>query len=321
MAIDNSLRKKTILVTGGAGFIGSWMCVRLLGLGARVICVDDLSTGKRENIAPCMQYGHSFIFVRADVNSKKALAVVFSKYRPHYVLHYAAFLGVQRTLENPFKVLADVEGIKNILELSRTHNVAKALFSSSSEVYGELNGTTAIENKTPINSRLPYAAVKVLGEIYFRTYYEEYGLPTVSLRFFNVYGPRQESSSYGFVTAIFMRQALSGKPLTVFGRGVQTRDFVYIKDNIEATLKALLNPKIKGEEINIGTGKETRVIDLAKKIIRLSGKSSKIKFLPPRKKGDMIGRCPDITKMKKLLKYQPQYTLDHGLRETYEKSG
>ena len=321
MAIGNTLRKKTILVTGGAGFIGSWMCARLLELGARVVCVDDLSTGKRENVAHCKQYGTFFIFVRANVNSRKALAAVFSKYKPQYVLHYAAFLGVRRTLENPFKVLADIEGIKNIHELSRKHNVTKVLFSSSSEVYGELNGTTAVENKTPINSRLPYAAVKVLGEIYFRTYYEEYGLPTVSLRFFNVYGPRQESSAYGFVTAIFMRQALSGKPLTVFGKGMQTRDFVYIKDNIEATLKALTNPKIKGEEINIGTGKETRIIDLAKKIVKLSGKSSKIKFLPPLKKGDMLGRCPDITKMKRLLKYQPRYTLDRGLRETYEEIG
>lgn len=319
MAHGNLLRKKTVLVTGGAGFIGSWMCERLLELGARVVCVDDLSTGKRENIAQCTQYGPSFVFVRADANSKKALAAVFSKYKPRYVLHYAAFLGVRRTLENPFKVFADKEGIKNILELSHKHNVAKALFSSSSEVYGELNGTTAVEHKTPINSRLPYAAVKVIGELYFRTYYEIHGLPTVSLRFFNVYGPRQESSAYGFVTAIFMRQALSGKPLTVLGNGKQTRDFVYIKDNIEATLKALLDPKIKGEEINIGTGKETRIIDLAKKIAKFSGKSSKIKFLPPRKKGDMVGRCPDVTKMKKLLRHEPQYTLERGLREMYEQ--
>ena len=319
MAKGKSLRNKTVLVTGGAGFIGSWMCMSLLELGARVVCVDDLSTGKRENVAHCRQYGNSFVFVQADANSKKALATIFSKYKPQYVLHYAAFLGVRRTLENPFKVLVDIEGIKNILELSRKHNVTKALFSSSSEVYGELNGTTAVEHRTPINSRLPYAAVKALGEIYFRTYYEEYGLPTVSLRFFNVYGPRQESSAYGFVTAIFMRQAMAGKPLTIFGKGLQTRDFVYIKDNIEATLKALLDHKIKGEEINIGTGKETSVIDLAKKIAKLSGKSSKIKFLPPRKKGDMLGRCPDITKMKRLLKYQPRYTLDRGLRETYEQ--
>ena len=163
--------------------------------------------------------------------------------------------------------------------------------------------------------------MKSIGENYFRVYNEVYDLPTVSLRFFNVYGPRQESSSYGFVTAIFLKQVLDNKPITIFGDGMQTRDFVYIEDNLNATLMAIIKSSADGEAINIGTGQETSVNDLANKIIKISNKKTKITFLPPRKKGDMLRRCPDISKMKNILGYYPQYNLESGLKKTFDFYG
>ena len=148
-------------------------------------------------------------------------------------------------------------------------------------------------------------------------YYENYGLPACALRLFNVYGPRQNSSPYGFVVGIFMTQILEGKRPTIFGDGHQTRDFIYIKDNVEAAVRALLSPKTDGEIINIGIGRQTTILDLAERIIRLSGKDLKPKFLPQRKI-DIRYRCPDVTKMKRLLRFSPQYSLDEGLRLTYE---
>ncbi|KKR82045.1 MAG: Nucleoside-diphosphate-sugar epimerase [Parcubacteria group bacterium GW2011_GWD2_40_9] len=315
-----SLKSKTFLVTGGAGFIGSSMCEKLLNLGSKVLCVDNLSTGKLDNISN-FRSNKNFIFIKGDVNKKNILGRIFKKNDIDYVIHYAAVVGVKRTLSDPFSVLNDIEGIKNILELSKLNNVKKAIFASSSEVYGDSDDLPGREDHTPLNARLPYAAVKSIGENYFRVYYEVCGLPTISLRFFNVYGPKQESSSYGFVTAIFMNQIINDKPITIFGDGRQTRDFVYIEDNLNATLMAIINPAANGESINIGTGKETAIIELANKTIEISGKKNRPVFLPARKKGDMLRRCPDVSKMKNILKYYPKYDLNQGLRKTFEFYG
>jgi UDP-glucose 4-epimerase len=311
---------KGFLVTGGAGFIGSAMCEQLLAAGGRVICIDNFSTGTRENIA-ALEANERFTLIAGDVNEYDTLAKVFSVHAIDYVLHYAAVVGVVRTLENPLAVLRDIDGIKNVLALSKEHGVAKVFFASSSEVYGENMDMPSTEDRTPINARLPYAIVKAVGEQYCRAYTETYGLKTVSLRFFNVYGPRQEGSGYGFVTAIFVRQVLDGESPTVFGDGSQTRDFVYIKDNVAATVRALFDPKVSGTEINIGTGKEVSVLELAKTIIRAAGKKLEPVFLPPREKGDMPRRCPDVSRMKELLGFSPQYSLEEGIREAIASYG
>lgn len=314
---SGGMKNKIVLVTGGAGFIGSHMCEKLLSLGARTICFDDLSTGRKENISESLK-DRQFVFAKGDANRRENFEKIFRKFRPDYAIHYAATVGVKRTLKNPLAVLRDIEGIKNILECARKYKVKKAVFASSSEVYGEPQELPVIEENTPLNAKLPYAAVKVIGENYFRSYHRTYGLPTVSLRFFNVYGPKQDSSGYGFVTAIFMKQALAGKPPTVFGNGRQTRDFMFIEDNINATIAAILNRKATGETINIGTGRETTILELANKIIKISGKKLKPVFLSQRKEGEIARRCPHIAKMKRLLGYRPQFNIDKGLKKTYE---
>jgi len=312
---NKNLKNKTVLVTGGAGFIGSALCRKLIGFGVKVICFDNLSTGNIDNIKDCRK--RNFIFIKGDVNNFKDLKSVFDNHKIDYVFHYAALVGVKRTLIKPLEVLKDLEGIKNILELSRLTKVKKAVYASSSEVYGDPVEFPQREDSTPLNTRLPYALVKTAGEVYFKSYYEVFGLPTTSLRFFNVYGPRQDATPYGFVVAIFIKQALSNKNLTVFGDGSQTRDFTFIEDNLNASLQALRCRESDGQSINIGTGKETTILSLAKKIIKISGKPLKPVFLSARKVGDMRGRRPDISKMKNILKYKPKYSLDKGLRLTY----
>ena len=302
------------LVTGGAGFIGCNLCRALLKKGHEVVCFDNLSTGSRDNIAG-LEDKKSFSFVKGDAN-KRDIERVFEKNSFDYVFHHAAVVGVRKTEENPLAVLNDVEGIKKVLELSRRHDVKKAVFASSSEVYGQPAELPEREDGL-LNPKIPYAVVKLMGEKLFEAYYKGYGLKTTSLRLFNVYGPYQNSTAYGFVVGIFIRQALSNQDLTVFGDGKQSRDFVFVEDNVNATLRALESDKVNGKVINIGSGKETTINELADKIIRITGKEGRLKkiFLPPRK-GEILRRCPDVTKKNELLGYEIKNSLEDGLKKT-----
>lgn len=311
----NQLKGKTVLVTGGAGFLGSHMASRLLSEGSKVVCFDNLTTGKKTNIEEFLQ-NPNFTFVEGDANKLEDLALVFREHKVNYVFHYAAKVGVKRTIEQPLDVMRDIDGIRNIMELSRQHNVSKVIFSSSSEVYGEPVEFPEREDGH-LNAKLPYAVVKLVGEKYCELYHKVYGLPTCALRFFNIYGPKQDSSGYGFVVGIFLKQALSGQPLSVYGDGTQTRDFVFVDDNINASLIALLNDQTNGEVVNIGTGRPMTVLDLAESVIRISGDDKlRIKFLPERANGEIRHRFPDISKMRKLLQYQPKYSIEKGLEQT-----
>lgn len=315
--MHNKLKGKTILITGGAGFIGSHLAEKLLRYGSRVICFDDLSTGSEDNAREFID-DKNFVFIKGDTNEKADISAVFKTHPIDYVFHYAARVGVLRTLDQPLDVLRDVDGIKYILELSHKHGVKKLVFSSSSEVYGEPVEIPEREDGH-LNAQLPYAVVKLLGENLLRAYYETHGFPTCSLRFFNVYGPKQESSSYGFVAGVFIEQALKGIPLTVFGDGTQTRDFVYIDDNINASILALLNEKTNGESINIGTGRPITILDLAERVVSISGNSAlKIALKPLRAGGEIKHRFPDISKMNALLNHTPEYSLNEGLKKTFE---
>lgn len=305
---------KTILVTGGAGFIGSHLCERLVKDGNKVICFDNLSTGQLANIK---DFQDKLIFVQGDANKRADLENVFEQYMPQAIFHYAAIVGVRRTAENPVEVLGDIEGIKDIFELSLQYGKPKIVFASSSEVYGEPVEIPERENGH-INPKIPYAVVKLYGEKMVEAYWQKYQLPGVALRFFNVYGPKQESSDYGFVMGIFIKNVLAGKQPIIFGDGSQTRDFVFIDDNIEASVLALQQDKANGEVLNIGTGKPTTILDLAEEVIEACAKIDVLKpdFQAPR--DDIKHRFPDVAKIQYILNFRPRTPLKEGLKKTIE---
>ena len=309
------LENKKFIVTGGAGFLGSHMCDLLLAHGANIICVDDLSNGKLGNVKH-LNKNPRFKFYKKDVNDLKQMKPIFHKERPDYVMHYAAMVGVKRTSERPLDVFEDIEGIKNIAELSRQYRIKKILFTSSSEVYGEPVKLPIAEDDT-FNSKWPYGLVKILGEQYFIAYFKKYGIPVTIVRFFNVYGPRQDFGDSGFVVSVFLKNVLAGKPLEIYGDGEQTRDFVFVDDNVRLTLKAFLNNKINGRPMNIGSGKSIRIRDLAGEIKKIRP-SAKIVLKPARRRGEIKYRTPDVSFMKKILRDEPKTQLKDGINKTLE---
>ncbi len=317
--ISSLLRGNNVLVTGGAGFVGSHLCDRLLQMAAQVVVVDDLSTGKKENLADAL-VTKKLIFIKGNANQAPVLKKVFARYQPKYVFHLAAMVGVLRTLKDPLMVMDDLDGFKNIFSLANRYKVKKFVFASSSEVYGEPESFPEHEEHTPFNARLPYAVVKLCGETYARAYFESYKMPSSSLRFFNVYGPRQSNSGYGFVVGIFLRAALENKPLPIIGDGLQTRDFTYIDDVVDGLLRTLVIPSSNGEAFNLGTGKETSIMQLARTILKVTGSKSGLKFFPARKKGDMSRRVADIRKSLKVLRWRAKMPLAMGLRKTLDNS-
>ena len=302
---------KTILVTGGAGFVGSSLVEGLIKDDNNfVVVVDNLKTGDKSKL-PNAPKGN-LKFIQCDVNNLDEIRSVFHTFSFDYVFHYAALVGVQRTLDNPIEVLKDINGIENILKLSKNTGVKKVIYSSSSEVYGEPVEYPQNEETTPLNSRLPYAIVKNVGEAFLKSYKQEYDLDFVIYRFFNTYGPKQ---SKDFVISKFINAALTNKEITIYGDGSQTRTFCYVQNNVEATIKAAFSDEHVNQTINIGNDVETSILDLAKLIIKLTGSSSKIVHLPPLEEGDMTRRKPDITKMKQLLGNNKIYTLEEGLKK------
>jgi len=314
----SKLQDKNILITGGAGFIGSHLCERLIKEGANVIVFDNLSTGKLENLKG-VTGNPRFKFIEGDVDVYDDIRDVFLANKIDYVFHLAAVVGVKRVQESPLIVFRDIDGYKNLLELSLIKGVKKIVYSSSSEAYGE--PVTLPEKEDGVHNpgtRDTYALTKLVGENMFLGYFEKYKLPTTALRFFNVYGPRQESSAYGFVTGVFIRQVLDGKSPTVYGDGMMTRDFIYIDDNIEAQIRALLQDETNGKVINVGMGRQTTILDLAEKIIRISGRDDLQPEFVEGKRTDIRYRCPDVTRMKELIDYTPEVGLDEGLGRTFE---
>lgn len=284
------------LITGGAGFIPSSMAEKLLeNEQNEIVLVDNMLTGKKENIP----ISDRVKFIKCDVNTYDDIAPVMTAYQFDYVFHYAAVVGVLRTLDNPVMVLKDIDGIENILNLSKNTGVKRVFYSSSSEVYGEPVVLPQNEYTTPLNSRLPYAIVKNVGEAYCKSYHQEYGLDYTIFRFFNTYGPKQ---SPDFVMSKFLKAALDNKDITLYGDGSQSRTFCYIDDNLDACLTTLYNEEYKNDVYNIGNDTVITIKELAETIIDLTGSSSRIVYLPPLKDGDMTKRQPDIGKMRELLK-------------------
>ncbi len=289
--------KRKILITGGAGNIGGALAARLVADESNyVVIADNLSTGNLKKLPA--RGAANWRFVKLDVNEIRDLGPVMCSTAFDYVFHYAALVGVQRTLANPLQVLADIDGIRNVLSLSKNTGVKRVFFSSSSEVYGEPFEMPQNEHTTPLNSRLPYAIVKNVGESYFKCFQREFALDYTIFRFFNTFGPQQ---SEDFVLPRFVNAALHGEPLTVYGDGSQTRTFCYVDDNIDTTLKALESDLAVNETLNVGSDRQMTILETANLVLQRVGGSSTIRFLPPLAEGDMTRRCPDITKMKQIL--------------------
>ncbi|MCC7503210.1 MAG: NAD-dependent epimerase/dehydratase family protein [Flavobacteriales bacterium] len=290
-----------ILVTGGAGFIPSELALRLAQDPTNeVVAVDNLLTGDLRKL-PVAEHPNLH-FIKCDVNHFEDISSVFYAYRFEYVFHYAAVVGVKRTTDHPVMVLRDIDGIRNVLDLSKNTGVKRVFFSSSSEVYGEPVEIPQNEHTTPLNSKLPYAIVKNLGEAFLRSYHKEYGLEYTVFRFFNTYGPKQ---SKDFVVSKFIRAALHGEDITVYGDGLQTRTFCFIDDNIDACLNALWNNEVVNDVVNIGSDVEITILELASLIIEITGSKSRVVHLPPLEEGDMTRRMPDVSRMRKLLGREP----------------
>lgn len=298
-----------ILVTGGAGNVGGALVDYLIQNPQNfVVTLDNLETGSLQKL-PTVVPHKNFKFIKGDVNQYSDISAVMLSYSFDYVFHYAALVGVQRTLANPIKVLNDIQGIKNVLDLAKNTGVKRVFFSSSSEVYGEPVESPQNEATTPLNSRLPYAVVKNVGEAFFRSYQKEYNLDFTLFRFFNTYGPKQSTD---FVVPRFISLALQNKPITIYGDGSQTRTFCYIDDNIEATTNALYQNQYINDVLNVGNDLETSVLDLARIIIDMTKSKSEIQHLPALEEGDMTRRKPDITKMRQVLQ-RPLTTLETGI--------
>jgi len=310
---------RKILFTGGAGFIGSCFCEKLLEDPENfLVIVDNISTGNIHKLPA--NHSDRYKFIKCDVNNYKDISEIFMSYHFDYVFHYAAVVGVRRTQENPVMVLKDLHGIEHLLNLCKNSAVKRIFFSSSSEVYGEPVEFPQNEETTPLNSRIPYAIVKNVGEAFLKSYFKEYGLKYTIFRFFNTYGTKQ---SPDFVMSRFIRLALSGQPITIYGDGSQTRTFCFIDDNIDATYRVFKQSceqtDYPNEVINIGNDNETHIIDLAKKVIELTNSSTTLTFLPPLQEGDMSRRLPDISKMRFLLQRELT-SLEDGIRNVLKNT-
>ncbi|MFC2176309.1 NAD-dependent epimerase/dehydratase family protein [Bacteroidota bacterium] len=305
--------KNKILVTGGAGFIGSAVAEKLAQNPENyVVIVDNFLTGHSKKIPDSE---HSNIrFIKCDVNDHKDISSIFYAYTFDYVFHYAAVVGVKRTLNHPVMVLNDIIGIENLLTLSKNTGVKRVYYSSSSEVYGEPVEFPQNEHTTPLNSRLPYAIVKNVGEAYLKSFEREYGLEYTIFRFFNTYGPKQ---SREFVISRFLSMALQNQDITIYGDGSQTRTFCYIDDNVDACLSTFYNDLHVNDVVNIGGSEEMPILEVAQRIIKITGSSSKVVHLSALEEGDMTRRLPDTSKMKSLLNREP-VSFEQGMKNVIQ---
>lgn len=301
------------LVTGGAGFIGSHVVERLVALSHRVRVLDDLSEGRRENLASVWE---RIEFLEGDVRD---LALVRRAMQGvEYVLHQAALRSVPRSVADPITTTeVNVLGTVNVLRAAQEAGVRRVVFASSSSVYGDVSELPLRETQTP-RPISPYAVSKLVGEYYCALFTKLYGLETVSLRYFNVFGPRQDPhSEYAAVIARFIRAALRGEPLEIHGDGEQSRDFTYVENVVEANLRAAVAPGIAGEVFNIGCGERYSVLQVKAHLERILGRSLPARHTPPRQ-GDMRHTQADLSRAEEKLGYRPLISFEEGLRRTVE---
>lgn len=302
------------LVTGGAGFIGSHIAAALVAKGARVRIIDDLSTGYRENVA---EVGGDVDFVQASLADGNALRKALADVE--LVFHEAAIPSVPRSVENPRQThIASVDSTFSLLDAAREMKVRRIVYAASSSAYGDQPTLPKVEDMLP-DPLSPYAVAKLVGEYYSQVFSRVYGLETVSLRYFNVFGPRQDpSSQYSGVISRFIAALLSGEQPVIYGDGQQSRDFTYIANVVDANLKAAETTKGIGKVINVANGERTTLNELLKEVQELTGKTDvSVDYRAPRA-GDVLHSLADITRAREFLGFEPRVGLREGLQLTID---
>jgi nucleoside-diphosphate-sugar epimerase len=307
-----ALTNKRICITGGAGFIGSHLVDRLVALGRSVRVIDDLSTGSRERLRA---HSAQVELIEADLAVAELGSLVAGAER---VFHLAAVPSVPRSVRDPLTThQGTLTATLRLLIAARDEKVARFVFSSSSSVYGE----TAVSPKhegLPVAPISPYGIAKAAAEAYTRVFGALYGLRTVSLRYFNVFGPSQDpASQYAAVVPIFVRRALAGEPLPISGDGTQTRDFTYVDNVIDANLSAATCDVAPGAVYNVAAGSPHSVLELARSVARLAGREAQLVHGPPRP-GDIRHSHADISRAAAELEWTPRVSFEEGLRRTVE---
>lgn len=300
------------LVTGGAGFIGSHLVTALVEEGCRVTVLDNLSSGHLSNLD---HISDRIRFVQGDIRDDYMLTAEMDGCE--VVFHQAAVVSVTKTVEDPISsaVINDM-GALNVLETARRSGVRRVVLASSSAVYGDEPQSPKVESMTP-KPLTPYAIQKLSNEHYARVYYQLFNLQTVCLRYFNVYGPRQDPSSpYSGVISIFMTKAVNDESPLIYGDGRQTRDFVYVSDVVRANLLAAVEERAAGEVYNIGTQNAVDINSLWRQVAALGNSTCKANHFSPRS-GDIVESLADIRKARHQLGFEPAFTLDAGLEKTF----
>lgn len=306
----------TFLVTGGAGFIGSNLCEAILNLGYKVRCLDDLSTGKQENVDAFLE-NPNYTFIKGDIKDLDTCMKACDGV--DYVLNQAAWGSVPRSIEMPlFYCTNNIQGTLNMLEAARHNGVMKFVYASSSSVYGDEPNLPKTEGREG-NLLSPYALTKMCDEEWAKQYTKHYGLDTYGLRYFNVFGRRQDpNGAYAAVIPKFIKQLLDGEQPTINGDGRQSRDFTYIENVIEANLKACLAPhEAAGEAFNIAFGGREYLIDIYYGLTEALNVNIEPKFGPDRA-GDIKHSNADINKAKKMLGYDPEWSFERGIKAAIE---
>ena len=308
----NELKGKNILVTGGAGFIGSHLVDRL-SLGNKVIVLDNLFSGSLSNLEKSKD---RITFIKGDVLDKALLKDIVAEVE--FVFHLAANVGNIRSIKDPyFDMDVNIKGMLNLLEACRNSNIKRLVYSSSGAIFGEAR-YLPIDEEHPLNPESPYAVSKLAAEKYCFAFHKVHGVPTAALRYFNVYGPRQDTSEYANAISIFLNRIKDGKSLTIFGDGKQTRDFVFIEDVVTANILAATQSAAVGEIFNIATGQATSINQITDIIKQISGRESPIIYADPRA-GEVRDSRANIDKARKLLGYSPKTNLKDGLLLTWKE--
>ena len=304
-----------VLITGGAGFIGSHLCDKLISLGNQVTALDNLSTGKEENLSH-VRKNRNFNLIVGSVLEEKTVDKLCRN--ADLIFHLAAAVGVELIVKKPLESLTtNIKGSEIVLGAAQRFH-KKVLITSTSEIYGKNAGGPLKEDDdrvlgSPLKSRWGYSTAKAVDEMLAYVYWKEKGLPTVIVRLFNTVGPRQ-TGAYGMVIPRFVNQALKGQPLTVYGDGSQSRCFLHVQDAVFALVKLIEHPHAHGEVFNLGSQEEVTIKQLAEKVIELTQSNSRITYVPYEKAyeegfEDMQRRVPDTTKLQKLIGYKPATSL------------